>query len=314
MQARDLAQRRTLIRAFVMPLAVAALLSAVAVPGAAAKKKSGSTAKTATTTVTPGGEAATTAACSKNNHVTGGGYSVSPSFSPGGLTGSRIESTLSRPLALKSWTSGASAYATPPQPGSLTVYARCEPNSSIKALATAPPNSSTIPVGLSQTTSLSCPSGAKILSGGYAVSPPPSLSDPNKRGASILQSRRSAPNTWTVQVGNPSPPNGFGPVTFSASFICDKGGKTVKERSITVPIAADARTSADVSCSKKQHVVSGGYAIAPNTSGAPVPAVEIDEFRPNGKKAWHLGLYELTGFELPAGSIVTLTAYCRQGS
>jgi hypothetical protein len=302
-------------RGVVLGFAVALACVFALAPGAAAKSSSQTKSKTTTavTSVPPGGGSATAASCPKSYHVTGGGYAVAPSFSPGGLTGTRSESTQSQAGVLKSWLAGASAYSTPPQSGTLTVYARCEPNSVIKKLGSSPPNSSTIPVGLGTTVTLNCPGGAKILNGGYVVSPPPSLANPDKRGAAILQSHRASPSTWTIQIGNPSPPAGLGPVTFSTSFLCEQGGKKISEISTTVPISSDNRTSADVSCSKKKHVVSGGYTITPNATGAPVPAVEIDEFNPSSKRAWHLGLYELTGFDLPAGSAVTLTAYCKPG-
>jgi hypothetical protein len=294
-------------------LAVVALAAAGVAPVATAKKKSpSSTTKLRAIPVPPGGSGSTAVGCPKRNHVTGGGYKVDPSFSPAGLTGARTVAIESVPAIFRSWSAGAAAFTTPGVGANVSIFARCEPDDAIKALQTGPPSPSTIPVGLSQTVTMNCTGGGKILSAGYQMSPPPLLSDPTKRGGSVLQSRRSGPSQWTLQVGNPSPPEGVGDIALSTRFLCEKGGKSIKEASSTVAIGDDTRTSADASCPKKQHVISGGFSIAPNVSGAPVPAISVDEFHPNGKTGWHLGLYELSGFALPAGASVTVFAYCKK--
>ncbi len=296
-------------------LAVVALAALAATPSLAAKKKSKKASLVTRQTpasIGPGLATTLNTPCPKKNHATGGGYLVSPSFSPGGLTGTRTAPTESRPTGFRAWAAGAAAFATPPSPGTFTSFARCEPDTAIKSIGTGTPNFSTIPAGLSQTVTMNCTAGGKVVTAGFQTSAPPLLSDPSKRAGSVLQSRRSGPSSWTLQVGNPSPPVGAGDITLSTSFICAKGGKSISEASTTVPIGDDTRTTADVSCSKKQQVVSGGFSIAPNVAGAPVPAVSVDEFHPSGSRGWHLGLYELTGFDLPAGAAVTLYAYCKK--
>ncbi|MGZ5309358.1 MAG: hypothetical protein ACXWDQ_02815, partial [Solirubrobacterales bacterium] len=92
------AGRRVLAIAGCVALAVAGL-SGIAV----AKKKSVAKTKSSTVSIVPGSGSATTASCPKKTHVTGGGYQVSPSFTPSALTGVRSTGTSSIASGLKGW-------------------------------------------------------------------------------------------------------------------------------------------------------------------------------------------------------------------
>jgi hypothetical protein len=296
----------------VVGLAALALAGLSAPAISAAKSKSVASTKSANVPLGPGSAVSTTAKCKSGSHISGGGYQVSPSFTPSALTGVRSDPTSSTPSGATSWSAGGAAFATPAVSGTETVFARCEKNSEGR-IVQLPFGSGTAILGTVTNVTLNCASGTHVLAGGFTVSPPPNLADPNKAGAQVLQSRRTATGQWTITVGNPLPPAGVVAASFSASALCElnQGSEKVKEVSSTAPIGDDARTTADASCSKKKHLVSGGFLVSPNSGTA--PAVGIDEFQPSGSRKWHTGLYEFPGFNLPAGSSLTTYAYCKKG-
>ncbi len=295
-------------------LAALLLLGAMIAPAMAAKKKS-KKPKTVTSTgpISPGGLTTTSASCPKGYHVTGGGQAVTPSFNPASLSGVRTLPLEAAPTPIAQWSGGAAAFTLPPVGGTLNVFGRCEANEAIKGLSSSS-NTASIPLGIANTSTVTCPSGTKVLTGGFLVSGPPSSADPTKRGASVLQSRRLSTNQWIFTVANPSPPEGVGAVSATFRVLCTKGGKSISEATTTTPILNDLRTNSDATCSgKKVEVVGAGFQITPNTAGSGgLPAVGIDEFQPTGKQGWHLGLYELPLFNLPIGSSVTNYAYCKK--
>jgi hypothetical protein len=146
-----------------------------------------------------------------------------------------------------------------------------------------------------------------VVSGGYTATGLGSfVNNLNSFRTLVLQSRRTALNEWTVTAfqNNLSPANGS--VTAIAECERDAKGRSIGEVSTFAAFGNLARASGDPTCSAKQHVVSGGFALTPNSGNLPV--VGIDEFEPAGKSTWHLGLH--TFGPQPAGSSVATYAYC----
>jgi hypothetical protein len=295
----------------------ALLVCAVAVPAVSAKGKGKSTksfaGKSLTVPLAAGLSGSATATCPSKTHATGGGYSVSPAFNPSALTGVRSVVTESIFSAKRTWRGTASAYASPPQAGTLTTRVQCESDLLIKRLLSTSTPPTAIPVDTLADVNLTCPAGTQVLSGGYTLSPPPSLTDPTMIGAFVLASRRTAPNQWTITVLNPTPPVGVATATITGVGLCEKSksGKVSEVSSVTA-IGSDARSVGQASCSKRKHVVSGGFDVSPHTAGASSPAVSVDESESSGDRTWKSGLYELPGPSLPAGSTLTTFAYCKK--
>src|SRR5262249_22756918 len=122
-------------------------------PGALAKKGKGKSAVTTTASaaIAPGTQQVATANCAKKTHVTGGGFSVVPTFSANGQnapnagTGTRVNHMQSQPSGAKSWISSVAAFTAPANPGTLTGIARCESNT-LGKLAGTLSGTSTIPI------------------------------------------------------------------------------------------------------------------------------------------------------------------------
>lgn len=305
-------------RALVAMLAVTlSAMGAAAEAGAKKGKKKGKPAVTrfASAPLASNASATAAAACGKGTHVSGGGFAVAPSFQPF-TSGLRSHAATSFPTGPKGWSATASAFSNPSAAGSLTAYARCERNS-LGQLTSRIESSTTLNPGTAATISLSCAPGTHMLSGGYVSTAATTLTNVLGFRALLFRSLRTGPARWEVTAFN----NGLGPsptaVPFTAYALCERNakGRGVSEASSLVPIAADARTAADASCAKKQHVVAGGFEISPYPSGPPVnlPAVGIDEFHPVGKRGWHMGVHEWQTVALPPGSALRAIAYCKKG-
>ena len=303
-------------RLAVMAAALALLLCGAVAPAAVAKKKKKAktfTSKSLSVPLSPANSAAASADCPSKTHVTGGGFTVTPGFIPTALTGTRSIVDKSIFGGKRLWSGTAVAYASPPQPATFTVKVQCESDELIKKLATNTAGG-VVPIDTVARVNLTCPAGLQVLSGGIEISAPPSLTEPNKIGALVLESRRTAPNQWTVTVLNPA--IGQSPVVVNGIGVCEQPKKKspVSEVSFSTPIGDDARATAQASCSKKQHVVSGGFSVTPNTVGSSSPAVSVDQSQSTSKRAWGVALYEFPGAALPAGATLTAIAYCKKGS
>lgn len=300
-------------------LSLAALLSLTALAPVAdakkKKKKKGAPAVTRSTAVqfAQASNATATTACPKGTHVTGGGFVVAPNFNPGTTTGLRSMNSTSHPSGNKSWTSGGSAYATPSASGSFTGFARCEKNSAGK-LAVVANSTATISPGAGQNMTFNCPPGTHIISGGYSGQ---SLGSFNFAAASarivVLGSSRTGAGHWTISAYNNS--SAPASATLTGYAACEQNGKgqSVSEASAFAPVVDNGRTVADAACSKKKHVVSGGFLVSPATFPGTVPFIGVDEFQPTGKRGWHVGLHEFPAFTLPPGGSLQATAYCKKG-
>jgi hypothetical protein len=294
---------------FLAALASIAGLSTVADAKKKKKAKPVATTKSASSPLAAGGTATATATCSGKTHATGGGYSVAPNFVPA-ATGLRTLPTLNSPLGNKGWSGTAAAYTNPVSSGALSSYARCEKNTAGK-IAIRVNSSASLPASSGQSLIFNCPAGTHVISGGFAGAPPTALNDPGTFTIIVLQSRRTGPGQWTVTGYNRT---GAPTSTLTGFAVCEINakGSGVSEVSTFTQIASDGRTNGQPTCSKKAHVVSGGFLVSPLPPGS-VPVIGVDETQPVGNRAWHVGLHEFPGFTLPAGSSLQAVAYCKKG-
>ncbi len=282
----------------------------------AAKKKGKGKATVATTMaavpLSPGSQQAATANCPGKTHVSGGGWSVSPTFTPNGLdtapggSGTRITHLQSQSSGNTSWTAGAAAFATPATAGSFTAIARCESNSLGRTVGGVS-GIATIPISQGSTVTLNCSPGTHVLTGGFSLSPAGNLAVFNDFRPIVVESRRLDVDTWQIHVINPQ--GAASVASLFANVVCERNAKgvSVTEASAIVPVANNGRTSATATCTGRKHVVGGGFLLSPLTG----PAIGIDQMQPVGSKAWQVGLYEYPGFNLPAGSSLAAYGYCK---
>ncbi len=290
--------------------ALAGLLVIGLASPAIAKKKKKKAQPAVTASASPFSSATTASAsagCTGKTHVSGGGWAVSPHYDPGGNTGLRSLNSTSTPQGTTGWTTTSDSFVNPSASGSITAFARCESNK-LSQIATAISGSATVLSGQLDDLVLNCPTGTHVVSAGYTGTGLVShVNNPNNLRILILQSRRTAVNQWTVSAFENSLVPASGNV--SVTGLCERNakGQSIGEVSAFSGFGQNQRASGDPSCPSKQHVVSGGYALSPTTSQ--IPVVGVDEFQPNGNRAWHLGLNALN-VPQPAGSSVATYAYC----
>jgi hypothetical protein len=274
------------------------------------KKKQGPAAATQSAPVAfaSGTTVSAVASCAGKTHISGGGFGVSPSFTPPS-TGLRSVTSTSHPTGDTTWNASGSAFSTPLASGSFTTYARCE-NNSLGKLAGILSSSVTLAPASAQTFTFNCPPGTHVLSGGYAGAGLGGFtySLANLR-IILLQSHRTGPGQWVVQALNSSNSPAASPVTGFALCERDARGRTISEASTFTALVNDARATGDPTCTGKTHAISGGFVISPNGVGT-VAATAIDEFQPVGNQTWHVGLHELVNANLPPGSSLQSYAYC----
>lgn len=294
----------------------ASLAAASSAPAAAAKKKKKKAKNLASTRSSLSAFASSTSAsvqasCVGKTHVTGGGFAVSPSFTPPS-TGVRSMNVTSNPSGAKTWTGGGSAYVSPAASGGFTAYARCEKNSAGQIAITG---TSTLPISAAagQNMVFNCPPGTHVISGGYSGTGLATFAlNIQSHRIVVLQNRRTGPAQWTISAYNN--PNQVNSASLTGYAMCEINGKgkAVSEASSFVPLVDNGRTVGDATCGGKTHMVSGGFLVSPATFPGSVPLVAIDENLPVGKKGWHVGLWEYP-VGLPPGSALQTTAYCKKG-
>jgi hypothetical protein len=301
----------------VLGLLGALFLGLLATPAVAKKKKQPPAVTVAAPVpLAPASPASATANCPGRTHLTGGGWSVANPYSangtdaPGDDAGTRITHLQSQPASLFSWTAGAAAFASPPSGTTFTALARCEGNAYGRTGASLTPLTKSVPPGLEDKTDIRCSKGSHVLTAGFSLGPPGNLADSLAFRAVVKESRRIAPDTWEIDVVNPT--SAPSDVTISVSVLCERNSKgtSVSEASQPAPIADNGRTSATATCTGKTHSVAGGFLISPTVG----PVVGIDQMQPAGNKAWQVGLYEYPSFSLPAGSTVTAYSYCKKNA
>jgi hypothetical protein len=168
-----------------------------------------------------------------------------------------------------------------------------------------------------QTLQFNCPPGSHVIAGGYVVDPPSTLASLFGWRVDVIESRRTAPGQWTVRAFNRGTPASPAPTTstVTGAALCERNAKglAVGETTASAPISENSRVSANASCPAKQHVVSGGFEIAPvGGVGTEVPIVFVDEDEPIGKSTWHIGAHEWSNANLPAGKSLQTYAYCKR--
>ena len=302
----------TVVMALVALVSLAGL--APAVDAKKKKKKVAAVTRSATVPFTSGGTQTVTASCPKGKHITGGGFAVAPNFVPSGSSGLRSITATSHSGGAKSWTASGSAFTNPTASGTYTTFARCE-RDALGQLTNTLSTSGTLNPGVITASSLNCAPGTHAVSGGYAGTGVSNLGNPLTFRLVVLQSRRTGPGQWTVTAYNSSLGPSPVPVTLTTYVLCERNGKgrAVSEgASASTPLVNDGRASADATCAKKQHAISGGFVVTPNGIGS-VPAVGVDEFNPVGQRGWHLGLHEWQAVVLPPGSAMQTFAYCKKG-
>lgn len=297
-------------RAATLTATVVLAAFAAAAPAVHAKGKGSVATASETAPLASSQTQSATARCPGGMHLTGGGFSVAPAYNPAGSVGTKTMVQISQPVGKKLWSAAAGAVQVPISAGSFTSYARCEKNSLGKISVRA--NSATsIPPRQAQTSNFRCPSSSHVITGGYSTDHPFAAPDLASSQLTIVQSQRTSKREWAVTGYNASASLA---TTMTAYAYCElnRGAEKIATRSATVPLADDARVTAQGSCSKKQHVVSGGFSINPLPSQSSViPSAGVDESLPAGK-GWRVGVYENPGFILPAGSTLTVQAYCKK--
>jgi hypothetical protein len=296
------------------------LVGLVAAPADAKKKKKKqppppTATATADTPLAPGAQTAATANCPARTHVTGGGWSIANPYSANGNdmpvddTGTRITPLQSQPAGFLGWSAGAAAIARPPNGTTFTTYARCEGNT-YGTTTTGVTATSTVPIGQESTAAIHCPGGTHVLTAGFSFSPPGELSAPASFRAIVVESRRTAPDVWEVDIVNPT--GAPSEATLSVNILCElnRNGTTVSEASAVQPINDNGRTTATATCVGNTHAVAGGFLLSPLVG----PAVGIDQMQPVGTNAWQVGLFEYPQFEPPAGSSVAAYTYCKNNA
>ncbi len=302
----------------VLSLAALAAFGGLTSTLAEAKKKRAkapASTRSASASLVSGGTATATAACVGKTHASGGGFAVSPNFAPPS-TGLRSWTTASNPAGNKSWTASGSAFTNPAASGSFTTFARCETNT-LGKIALRASSSATLSPGQFQTLTFNCPPGTHVITGGYAGDGPTALNSGNGWHLDILQSRRTAKGQWTISAFNRgSTPPATAPATLTGFVVCERDAKGLRVSEVTAsaPLVEGARATAEPSCPRKQHVVSGGFLISPLPAGvgASVPIVTLDEHQPVGNRAWHIGLHPWVFSSLPPGESLQATAYCKK--
>jgi hypothetical protein len=252
------------------------------------------------------------AACTGSTHITGGGFAVSPSFTPP-ASGLRSAGISSNPTGPSGWAAQSAAFSNPTAAGTLTTFARCESNS-LGKLAITGSSSVTLAPGAGQNLIFNCAPGTHVISGGFAGTSFGNFTNGTTGYRTIvLQNRRTGPGQWTV-TGYNNPQAGV-TATLTGYAVCeqDAPGRTIGEASAFAPLAENTRGAVDATCGGKTHVVSGGFLITPTGPGQ-VPGVGVDEMQPVGEKGWHVGLHDFVNIALPAGSSLTGYAYCAPDS
>jgi hypothetical protein len=279
------------------------------------KPKAVATTHAGTVALAAGATVTASASCTGKTHATGGGFAVSPPFVPPG-TGVRSWTTTTNPVGPKTWLASGTAFTNPSTTGSFTTFARCEKNS-LGRLAVTGSSAVTLSPGEFRTLAFECPANAHVISGGYAGDGPTAPNNGNGWRIDILQSQRTAPREWSISAfDRGTTPPAAAPATLTGFVVCEFNAKgvVVGQASVSTPLSANTRATADPSCRKKQHVVSGGFVITPlpGGPGSTVPVVSLDENQPVGNRGWHIGLHPWVFSTLPPGESLQATAYCKK--
>jgi hypothetical protein len=210
--------------------------------------------KTGTSTaVIPGGAPFTgtaTATCPGKSRIVSGGFQDLGHQES--LTGPSDTAYSSLRVGRKAWRASADNFNLA-VPGTLAVFAYCSKERSLKALKVRTA-SAIVPLNGSGVATARCPSGHKVVSGGFDF---PGFTHEPGPGAFPFRSIKSGSRSWTVAADAGDNSGG----TFVAYAYCRKGGEGLKARSaqVGVPAAPPALAGATAQCKSDETVLSGGF-------------------------------------------------------
>lgn len=272
---------RTARIARVTALATTALFVVAAAP-ADAKQKHAKPVKVieVSAAATAGGSAmgagdpvSAVATCPGKTRVVSGGYSTtSPSFSPPGVHWFDVSE--SQRTAANQWRVSGVEYFQAPATDTVTAYAYCQPLKAKVRTVTA-----TVPlaaVNLATATVASCPTGTKLLSGGYVTLPAT-----NTDGSYVS---RSAPVGTTGWVGDATNINGASARTLTVFAYCALLGKvkSVSQSTSVIGPNSSVHTATTPSCPKRTTARAGGFATSAPVGGLMSTAVVYESKRLGG--------------------------------
>jgi hypothetical protein len=294
-----MSERSAAYRMILLVTLVAILATGVAYASSTSKGK----AISVSTPLSTGSVAAAGAKCPSNMHATGGGLAVVTGFDPAANTGTQTYPQTNYPPGKAKWRAGASSPNGEP-PAELRTFVRCEKKSFGK-IAKRVSHSTTLASGIGRTVSVVCPSDTQVLGGGYSVSPQFDASAPGNSTSRlvVLQSRRSSDLTWTVSATNPNQPT----TQLTVAALCEKNGRDISTKTSFSPLPDKSRQALTAKCSKKQHVVAGGFAVTPPFSNAGIPVTDVSA--PSDSRSWKVEVYGRAN--IPTSSGITSFAYCK---
>jgi hypothetical protein len=161
-----------------------------------------------------------------------------------------------------------------------------------------------------------CPEGTHPIGGGWSINNPYDPANPSTSSyLTVTENRRVGPRTWAIAGQIPNVMS-LQPSTLITETTCEYNGpRKIGTRSKLVPYLDNVRTTATARCPKLKHVVSGGFLFSPQAGpppGNPVPFPYLDRHGPVGTRGWRVDSYDLQAFPPPAGSAMTVYAYCRK--
>jgi hypothetical protein len=283
--------------------------SLAAAPGANASR---GVTRTGAVSFPPSTKRLASASCPAGAHLTTGGFLVSPGATAG--SGFKTLTQVNKIAGTSGWTVQSASFATNPA-ATLIAYARCERKRDGRIAIRSP---FPIPVnpGEQRRVTSRCPDGTHPIGGGWSINNP---YDPANLSASsyltVTENRQVGPRSWAIAGQIPNVMS-LQPSTLTTETTCEYNGRRkITVRSKLVPYLNNVRTTATATCPKRKHVVSGGFLFNPQAGpppGNPVPFPYLDRHSPVGSRSWRVDAYDLSAFPPPAGSAMTVYAYCRK--
>ena len=149
-----------------------------------------------------------------------------------------------------------------------------------------------------------CPKGTRALGGGYATSPAVVFGGTPTSIPIVFESFRASGRSWrasAVQLAG-------GVSDITAYVYCREGFGKVKQRSVSVPMPATARSeaSATASCPKGAKAISGGFQIPAAGNGVFTYLIAQEM---EGSNGWFLHAVR-GGIDAPAAGLLNAYVYC----
>ena len=219
-------------------------------------------------------------------------------LSGGFSAGSRVISQRSAPTAAGGWQVRLFDNTNPSPPRSFTASALCERSGARRIKRVS--REISLAAGKRRTVVAPCPSGWKVLAGGYAVLPP--FAGGLTGAIGVDRSNRVSPTEWAV-----SGTNDQLATTLVAYAICERASmpkvsKVVKQANL----AGSGQTTALAKCGPGSHLLGGGFKSRPPEHAGLFPAISTSA--PAGTRSWK-ATYSGPGMH-PNGASITSFAYC----